>query len=825
MSDPAVSVVIPSHARRLRLRWLLNALEEQTLSARAVRGDRRARLRGRGRRACRRASAGARRHAARAADRAGNGPPLGAAQHGLAGRARAPLVAFIDDDCRADEGWLERAAGGGASAHPGRDRPGHAPGPTRSRPASLASPHARSLRVTPPDDFAQTCNIAYPKALLERVDGFDEKLPAPAGEDTDLALRARADGRRARGRARGAWSSTPSTPYSLPDAIKLNLKWRHLAFVIKRHPAAAPALHAPRSSGAAPTATSCCCWSGLAAARGCRPALLLGAPVGLPPADAAGHGTSAPWSLGVARAARRAGRRPGRGRDHVLGQRRATGRSSCEHRSRRRSAVALLNPFFWPEVRRGSERLMHDLAVDLLRLGARPHLITSHPGRPGAPSRTASRSRATGARPRSPGPLRSIEPHLSHVPFSYASLVEGRVRRGPRLLPHRRACRRSAGRAGPAGPRSSPTWATRAGRCWPRNRLRKTILERVDRRERRGDDAQPSGAGRDVALVRRRVARDLPGRRPGRLRARRTAAPRYPTIACAGAVDDGRKRIPPAAPRVRAGARATGRDARLLLTRPRDPAAGAELTDGNPGVELVPARASRGLGLPRGLGERPDLLQRGVRAGARRVAGLRHARVRRSRRRHPRRSSTARRSGGCSRATTSATWRGAILETLELAEDAGHRRGLPRAGRGVRHAVGRPRLRRAVPAADRGLGPAGQAARPLAQTPPGRGRRSGMWRATNPARSSSSSPGPNSSTSRVSNEPVHQSRSTRCSSVRPVQKECGNQNSSRLWMMCGLNRKSNRSPSSSISQWWWPQPTQSPWSPRDCSSSREGTST
>ncbi len=24
--------------------------------------------------------------------------------------------------------------------------------------------------------------------------------------------------------------------YSLPEAIKLNLKWRHLAFVIKRHP-------------------------------------------------------------------------------------------------------------------------------------------------------------------------------------------------------------------------------------------------------------------------------------------------------------------------------------------------------------------------------------------------------------------------------------------------------------------------------------------------------------------------------------------------------------------------------------------------------------
>ena len=32
MSPPDVSVVVPSHARRLRLRWLLNALEEQTLA-------------------------------------------------------------------------------------------------------------------------------------------------------------------------------------------------------------------------------------------------------------------------------------------------------------------------------------------------------------------------------------------------------------------------------------------------------------------------------------------------------------------------------------------------------------------------------------------------------------------------------------------------------------------------------------------------------------------------------------------------------------------------------------------------------------------------
>jgi glycosyltransferase involved in cell wall biosynthesis len=42
--------------------------------------------------------------------------------------------------------------------------------------------------------------------------------------------------------------------------------------------------------------------------------------------------------------------------------------------------IALLNPWFWPEVRRGAERLVHDLAVDLLALGHEPYLVTAHDG-------------------------------------------------------------------------------------------------------------------------------------------------------------------------------------------------------------------------------------------------------------------------------------------------------------------------------------------------------------------------------------------------------------------------------------------------------------
>lgn len=231
-ANPLVSVVVPSHARRLRLRWLLNALEEQTLEPGAFEvivvhdydGDDAELLDT---------------HSLAESGRMrqlrippGTGRP--SVQRNMGWRAaRAPLVAFIDDDCRADEAWLEHLVAA-ARANPDAI----VQGTTRPDPyeaAGLASPHARTLQVTPPDEYAQTCNIAYPKNLLERVDGFDESMPAPAGEDTDLALRARATGAEVVA-ATDALVYHAVETYTLPDAVRLNLKWQHLAFVVKRHP-------------------------------------------------------------------------------------------------------------------------------------------------------------------------------------------------------------------------------------------------------------------------------------------------------------------------------------------------------------------------------------------------------------------------------------------------------------------------------------------------------------------------------------------------------------------------------------------------------------
>jgi GT2 family glycosyltransferase len=50
---------------------------------------------------------------------------------------------------------------------------------------------ARTVEVTQAGPQYETCNILYPRALLEQLGGFDESFGMrPAGEDTDLAWRA-----------------------------------------------------------------------------------------------------------------------------------------------------------------------------------------------------------------------------------------------------------------------------------------------------------------------------------------------------------------------------------------------------------------------------------------------------------------------------------------------------------------------------------------------------------------------------------------------------------------------------------------------------------
>lgn len=89
--------------------------------------------------------------------------------------------------------------------------------------------------------------------------------------------------------------------------------------------------------------------------------------------------------------------------------------------------VTLLNPVYWPEVRRGSERVVRELADGLVAAGHRPRLITSTRSRPS----TTVEDGLTVERVWRPDVIehrlrrRLYEEHLAHVPFTYLALKRG----------------------------------------------------------------------------------------------------------------------------------------------------------------------------------------------------------------------------------------------------------------------------------------------------------------------------------------------------------------------------------------------------------------
>jgi hypothetical protein len=108
--------------------------------------------------------------------------------------ARGQLVAFTDDDCRPAPGWLEtmldayRAAADEGVILQGRT----APDPDELH---LLRGLARTVRSRGPNPWFPTCNLAIPRRMLERLEGFDERFAFHC-EDTELGLRAEALGAR-----------------------------------------------------------------------------------------------------------------------------------------------------------------------------------------------------------------------------------------------------------------------------------------------------------------------------------------------------------------------------------------------------------------------------------------------------------------------------------------------------------------------------------------------------------------------------------------------------------------------------------------------------
>ncbi len=85
--------------------------------------------------------------------------------------------------------------------------------------------------------------------------------------------------------------------------------------------------------------------------------------------------------------------------------------------------IALAHPTYWPEVRRGAERLVHDLAVAL------PHDVTIVTSRRGPATRTVEEGVRV-VRLRHPPDARlnrrQFEPHVALLPFTFVELRRGR---------------------------------------------------------------------------------------------------------------------------------------------------------------------------------------------------------------------------------------------------------------------------------------------------------------------------------------------------------------------------------------------------------------
>jgi glycosyltransferase involved in cell wall biosynthesis len=232
MNRPELSVVVGSHDRPLRLRWLLNALDQQTLdrslwevvvchdSAGSESDELLA--------AHALATSGVLRFTRLAP---GTAPP-GANRNAALRLARAPTIVFTDDDCRPPADWLANVLAA-VQRNPGAI----VQGPVHGDPdeyAMRSSPYPRGVYLPRvPRPFAECCNIVYPRELIDKVGGFVEDVYT--GEDTDLNIRARAAG--------GSFVGDQSmlTYHAIEEgwllsAIRGVWRWGDLALLVKRHP-------------------------------------------------------------------------------------------------------------------------------------------------------------------------------------------------------------------------------------------------------------------------------------------------------------------------------------------------------------------------------------------------------------------------------------------------------------------------------------------------------------------------------------------------------------------------------------------------------------
>jgi glycosyltransferase involved in cell wall biosynthesis len=157
--------------------------------------------------------------------------------------ASAPIVAFTDDDCRPDRLWLRRLLDAFDAADDAADI---VQGRTTFDPdeAFGAGPFSQVVSVETFTGQFETSNVAYRRAVLDDVGGFDEHFGGDSyGEDVDLAWRAIERGARATfvGEAVVVHDVKRATGWTeFVSSVRAARRWRHIGRVLRDHPGYRP---------------------------------------------------------------------------------------------------------------------------------------------------------------------------------------------------------------------------------------------------------------------------------------------------------------------------------------------------------------------------------------------------------------------------------------------------------------------------------------------------------------------------------------------------------------------------------------------------------
>jgi GT2 family glycosyltransferase len=142
----------------------------------------------------------------------------------------APVVAFTDDDCVPTPDWLAHLLDNAQSHDIVQGRT--VPDPAQR---DKLGPFSRTLDISSENGYYQTCNIAYRREVLESLDGFHEEFRFPAGEDTDLAWRAKEAGATTVF-APDAVVHHDVRPSDFMVALRDSWRWQSAAHAVSRHP-------------------------------------------------------------------------------------------------------------------------------------------------------------------------------------------------------------------------------------------------------------------------------------------------------------------------------------------------------------------------------------------------------------------------------------------------------------------------------------------------------------------------------------------------------------------------------------------------------------